>query len=370
MLDPKPYILPFLLAFLFSLILTPAIRKIALKFDFVDRPAKRKVHKKPTARMGGVSIFVSFILVAVIFYFARPYFFTFAPWQDYNLFLKFFGVFLGALILVIVGLVDDKKTLSPWIKLIFQILAALCVILAGTRVEYINNPFGGFINFGQLSFNFDLFDVNFSIIPIADLVTLIWIVGMINVVNFLDGLDGLAAGVSFFGAISIFFISLLLTVYQPATAFLAIILAGAVLGFIPYNFNPAKIFMGDSGSQFLGYILAILAVISGAKLATAFLVLGFPILDGLWVVTRRIIRGTSPFRADRSHLHHRLLDFGFSVRQAVIFLWMISLIFGLIGIISTTYGKMLSGMILILVMILLLITLTFFGKRKNEKKIG
>jgi UDP-GlcNAc:undecaprenyl-phosphate GlcNAc-1-phosphate transferase len=244
----------------------------------------------------------------------------------------------------------------------------LIVIVSGTRIEYLNNPLGGFINFDTLRYNFTLFGAGLSITPLADFITLIWIVGIINVINFLDGLDGLAAGVSFFSAVSIFFVSLLLTVYQPATALLSAILAGSLLGFLPFNFNPAKIFMGDSGSHFLGFALAILAIISGAKMATAFLVLGFPILDGLLVVCKRVIRGGSPFQADKSHLHHRLLDIGLSTRAAVIFIWLLTIAFGLVDILSTTYGKMLSAILLIVVMIFLSLLMTYFEGRKNVQK--
>lgn len=362
MLNPIPYILPFFLALGLSLLFTPIIRIIAFKFGFVDIPNKRKVHKKMTPRMGGIAIFLSFIIITLIFYFLKRDFFVFAPWHDYNLKVKFAGIIIGALILIIVGLIDDKKTLSPWIKLITQIVVALIVIISGTRIEYINNPLGGYINF-------DIWRINLGaglcLLPLADLISLIWIVGIINVINFLDGLDGLAAGVSFFAAISIFFISLLLTVYQPATAFLSIVLAGAILGFLPYNFNKAIIFMGDSGSLFLGYALAVLSIISGAKMATALLVLGFPIIDGLWVVLRRLLRGESPFKPDRSHLHHRLLKAGLSIRGVVIFLWLISLIFGILGIISTAYGKMVAIIILLIIMIIIYLILFYIERNKR-----
>lgn len=350
MLDPKPYILPFIFAFGLSLIFTPIVKILAIKFGFIDKPDPRKIHKIPIARLGGLAIFLSFVIVTLIYYFTQRDFFVFAPWHDYNLNVKFFGIIIGALILVATGLIDDKKALSPWVKLIAQIIAALIVIISGTRIEYINNPLGGFINFN---------------LPISYLISLIWIVGIINVINFLDGLDGLAAGVSFFACLSIFFISLLLTVYQPATAILSVILAGAILGFLPYNFNPAKIFMGDSGSLFLGYALAILSIISGAKMATALLVLGFPIIDGLWVVARRTARGESPFKPDKTHLHHRLLSAGLTVRSAVIIIWLISLIFGFLGIISTTYGKMIAIIILLAVMITVYLILFFVERSKK-----
>lgn len=364
MLDPKPYILPFLVALGLSLIFTPVVRKIALRFGFTDEPDKRKVHKKTIARLGGLAIFLSFALATAIFCFARRDLIVFAPWHEYNLSVKFTGIVVGAVILVITGLIDDKKTLSPQFRLIAQIIAALCVIVGGTKIDYLNSPVGGVIDFDVLRINIGA-GIYFS--PVADIITLIWIVGIINVINFFDGLDGLAAGVSFFAALSIFFISLLLTVFQPATALFSLILAGAILGFIPYNFNPAKIFMGDSGSLFLGYSLAVLAIISGAKMATALLVLGFPIIDGLLVVLRRVFRGESPFQPDKTHLHHRLLAVGMSVKSVVIFLWLISLAFGFLGIISTTYGKMVAIIALLGIMAVIYLALYIIEGKQNAK---
>lgn len=317
--------------------------------------------------MGGLAIFLSFALVALIYYFLKPDLFVFAPWHKYDLDIKFLGIGLGALILVVVGLMDDKKSLSPWAKLIFQIIAALLVVFSGTRVEYFNNPFGGFINLDIWQFDFTLSGITFSLVPLADLFSLFWIVAIINVVNFLDGLDGLAAGVSFLASMSIFFISLLLTVFQPATALFSAILCGSLLGFLFFNFNPAKIFMGDSGSQFLGYILAVFAIISGAKMATAFLVLGFPILDGLWVILRRIKERRSPFYPDKNHLHHRLLRAGFSIREAVLFLYVLSIAFGVVGILSTTYGKLVALIVLVAVMVIIALILLSL-ERKNVKE--
>jgi UDP-N-acetylmuramyl pentapeptide phosphotransferase/UDP-N-acetylglucosamine-1-phosphate transferase len=182
----------------------------------------------------------------------------------------------------------------------------------------------------------------------------------VNTINFLDGLDGLAGGVSGIAFFVLFFLSLTPTVLQPETAFLCIILAGCALGFLPYNFHPAKIFMGDSGSYFLGFMLAVLAIIAGGKIATALLVLGFPILDAFWVILRRILSFHSPFIADKKHLHHRLLEVGLSQRQAVGLIYFLSLCFGAVALFLQT-GKQKSIALLVLGMVMFFLAIILVG---------
>jgi UDP-GlcNAc:undecaprenyl-phosphate GlcNAc-1-phosphate transferase len=197
---------------------------------------------------------------------------------------------------------------------------------------------------------FELGNWQFHITPIANLVSLIWMVGLANTINFLDGLDGLAAGISGIAAFIIFLLAVGPRVDQPLVALLAIILAGAAFGFLPYNFHPARIFMGDSGALFLGLALAMLAVYSGAKLATAALVLGFPIIDAMWAATRRLARGRSPFRADRMHFHHLLLDAGLSQRQAVLTLYAVAAAFGGVALMVGSFAKLVALIVLIFLM--------------------
>jgi len=346
MLSISNYILPFILAFLVAYLLTPLVKKAAISYRVVDIPKKRKVHTKPIPRLGGVAIYLAFLLLSLGFLYLNKQYFTFGPISQLDPTGPFVGMLVGGFVLVIGGILDDAYDLSPFRKFLFQALAALLAIAFGVGIDFIRSPFGGFIRLDELVFQFDLFGFNLEFVIWADLLAFVWLVAIINVVNWLDGLDGLAAGVSAIAAFFIFIISILAGIQQPLTALVAVILAGSIIGFLPFNFNPANIFMGDSGSQFLGYMLGILAIICGGKLATAGLVLGFPILDGLWVVGRRLAQGHSPFEADKKHLHHRLLSIGLNQKQVVLVLYFLSIIFGLIAVLAGSYDKFWAGVIL------------------------
>jgi UDP-GlcNAc:undecaprenyl-phosphate GlcNAc-1-phosphate transferase len=249
---------------------------------------------------------------------------------------------VGCAILVVVGVVDDLRGLSPWVKLGFQFVAAGVALAGGIGLTTIRNPFGGYFDLSTGRFAADFFSLHFHITPIANALSLLWMVGLANTINFLDGLDGLASGVSGIAAVVMFALAISAKVNQPAVALLAIILAGAAFGFLPFNFYPAKIFMGDSGAYFLGLTLAMLAIYSGAKLATAVLVLGFPIVDAVWAAIRRMVKGTSPFRADRRHFHHLLLDTGMSQRQAVLTLYAVAAAFGTVALMVGSFAKLVA----------------------------
>jgi len=365
MLSFKPYILPFAVSFIICLAITPLIRKLAKKWGFLDVPTARKIHQKTVPRAGGVAIFLAVLITLILFYLLKKDLFSLAPWDKGDVFFRLVGLFIGSLFLVIAGLVDDKKSLSPLLKLIFQICAAVIAVSFGVSIEALNNPFGGQFWLNQIQISFDLFAHPLTINLIGDFLSVFWIVGLINVINWLDGLDGLADGISGIAALAIFFIALLPWVHQGIVAVLAAATLGGVLGFLPYNFNPAKIFMGDSGSQFLGFMLAAMSIIGGAKVATAFLVLGIPIFDGLWVFFRRIFTGKSPFIADRMHLHHRLLDLGLSQREVVVLLYIFSAFFALLGILSTTYAKLIAGILLLALLISFSFVIVAWQKKKK-----
>lgn len=339
------------LGFLLTLILTPQIRRYALKHNIVDQPGGRRINKQPIPRMGGVALVIAFWLTIFGFMFLAPERLVFTNQTILGIDKNLFGVFLGALILIGTGILDDRYNLRPWQKLVAQLAAAICVPLFGIHIQWLAHPFGG--PDIQLPLWLD------TIIIIG------WIVALINVVNWLDGLDGLATGVGGIAALILFFLSIATFVNQPATALLCIVLFGCCLGFLPYNFNPAKIFLGDSGSMFLGYLLAISAVISGGKLATAGLVLAIPILDAAWVILRRVAHGQSPFVGDRRHLHHRLLDIGLSQRQTVIYYWIFSGLTGAIALASRTLTKTTVALLVLILMVSLGIVLT-----KREKSIA
>lgn len=322
------YLIGFMLAFIVTAALTPLVRAFALSHGIIDRPSEaRKIHKRPIAYLGGVAIFAGFLAASL---------FGLAPTRE------LIALLLGCTVLVVVGVIDDARGLSPWTKLLWQFVAAGVALSGGIGITAVTNPFGGTIPLDVWRIPVQIGDISFNILPIANALSLLWMVGLANTVNFLDGLDGLACGISAIAAIVIFLLSVSDRVQQPVTALLAIILAGAALGFLPYNFSPARIFMGDSGAYFLGLALAMLAIYSGGKLATAALVLGFPILDAVWAAVRRMAHRTSPFKADRKHFHHLLLDIGMSQRQAVLTLYAIAAIFGAVALESDSMAKFIA----------------------------
>lgn len=331
------YFLGFGLAFALSAGFTPWVRKYALKHGIVDAPtSERKIHKREVAYLGGVAIFGGFLLTVM----------ALMPMSR-----QLGALLLGCLILVVVGVIDDIYDLSPWVKLGGQFVAAGVALAGGIGITQITNPFGGVIDLsapGRMSF--EVWGQGFHISPLANLLSLLWMVGLANTVNFLDGLDGLACGISGIAAVVMFGLAIGDSVNQPAVAMLAIILAGAAFGFLPFNFFPAKIFMGDSGAYFLGLTLAMLSIYSGGKLATAALVLGFPIIDALWAATRRLAKRTSPFRADRQHFHHLLLDAGMTQRQAVLTLYAVAAVFGMVALTVGSLAKLVAMIVMIFLM--------------------
>jgi UDP-GlcNAc:undecaprenyl-phosphate GlcNAc-1-phosphate transferase len=347
------YLVAFLLAFALSAALTPLVRRLALKYGIIDHPDAegRKIHKQPIAYLGGLAIFFAFVIAVSV---------TLAPSRQLE------ALLLGCAILVAVGVVDDVRGLSPWSKLGWQFVAAAVALAGGIGITSFTNPFGGEIVLNNWRYAVVIAGFSFHIAPLANALSLLWMVGLANTVNFLDGLDGLACGVSGIAAIIMFALSVGPHVHQPGVAILAIILAGAAFGFLPYNFYPAKIFMGDSGALFLGLVLAMLAIYSGAKLATATLVLGFPIIDAMWAVTRRLWHHKSPFRADRGHFHHLLLDVGLSQRQAVLTLYGVSAAFGTIALVSSSFAKFIALIVLAIIMALAISILVSLSVRRNR----
>lgn len=340
------------LAFIFSALITPLVRGLANWLKILDHPVlERKIHSRPVALLGGLSVFGGF-LAALLCYLAicRP---------DFNIVpLKFFlAIIFGLLILAVGGFLDDKYNLQPKLLWLFPALASLIVVYSGIGVgiTQLSNPFGQPISIAYSFFN----------ISLSAILAWLWILGMIFTTKLLDGLDGLCSGVGLIGSLTIFAVSLTPKVNQPITASLAIILAGSLLSFLIYNFHPASIFLGESGSTIIGFLLGVLSIILGAKIATALLVMGIPILDVAWSITRRIFYRQSPFRADRAHLHYRLLDIGLNQKQAVFVLWAISAIFGFTAVFLQSMGKLIALFILFLVMITLAISVVLIYKRQH-----
>ena len=347
------YLLAFGLAFAITAAATPLVRRYALAHNIIDRPGEpRKIHTKPIAYLGGAAIFAGFVATLAVF-------------MDPS--RQLVALVLGCSILVAVGVIDDSRGLSPWTKLAWQFVAAGVALSGGIGIASITNPLGGTFDLSYGRFQVDIPGGSFHITPIANALSLIWMVGLANTINFLDGLDGLACGVSGIAAFIMFLLAVGPNVHQPAVALLAIILAGAAFGFLPFNFYPARIFMGDSGAYFLGLTLAMLAIYSGAKLATAALVLGFPIVDAVWAATRRLAKRSSPFRADKQHFHHLLLDVGLSQRQAVMIMYAVALTFGLCALLIGSFAKLVALIVLVGLMataISGLLLVSWFRQRK------
>ncbi|MDQ2087678.1 MraY family glycosyltransferase [Herbivorax sp. ANBcel31] len=331
------YIISFALAFIVAFSSTPIVRRIAFKIGAVDVPKDaRRMHKKPIARLGGMAIFSGFIVSLM--------FGVVSALLDVSGILptrQLLGLLVGVFIIVAIGIIDDVKQLGAKFKLVFQIAAALSVvIISGTRITTLTNPFAS----GGVS---QLNDVSSYIL------TILWIVGVTNAINLIDGLDGLAAGVSSISYLSLFFISILNG--EASDAIIIAILAGATLGFLPYNFNPAKIFMGDTGSTFLGFTLAVISIQGMMKTYAAFsiaiplLVLGLPLFDTASTIIRRILKRKPIMEADREHLHHRLIDMGLSQKQSVGVMYTASAALGLCAVVLTDRGVL--GAIVLIVSI-------------------
>ena len=328
---------PAAVAFIISWLGTPLVVRLAKKWNLYDLPSARRIHTKPMPRLGGIVMWLAIIVTLLIFFGADP---------------KFYGLLIGATMIFILGLADDIYGLPPLLKLVGQILVASVVILFGITLSNLTNPFGGVI----------------LLPPVWDVIlTFIWILLVVNTINWLDGLDGLAAGVSSIAAFVLVILSLYTIVNQPQTAALAAIVMGAALGFLYYNWHPAKIFMGHSGSHLLGFMLAVLAVISGGKLATAALVLGVPILDAGWAIVRRIKQGKTPWSPDKEHLHHQLLALGLGQRGTVLLLYLLAIGFGAIALMSGTLVKFVALILVIVVMALIVQTITRLRQQRVRR---
>ena len=318
-----------LAAAIVSLITTPVVRTLAIRIGAVDVPKDgRRMHNHPIPRMGGLAIFFGFLLSTLVFLpLTRP--------------LR--GMLMGAVIIVILGIFDDIYALGAKLKLVVQICAALIAVLMGNEITLLSNP--------NIFSSNPFWELGWLAIPVS----VIWIVGITNAVNLIDGLDGLACGVSTISSMTLLVIAL--TVAEPSIAILTAALAGGCLGFLPYNLNPAKIFMGDTGSTFLGFVLAVVSIQGLFKLyaimsfAVPFLVLALPIFDTCFAILRRVSHGQSPMTPDRGHIHHRLIDMGFSQKQAVAVLYVISAILGLSAVVLATNG-VLKAMVFLLALCL------------------
>ena len=305
-----------LCAFAVSFLMCPLVKSFAYRIGAIDVPKdSRRMHKKPVPRLGGLAIYLGFLVSLLLFVRVDG---------------ELQGILLGASVIVVLGVVDDMSPLRAYFKFCVQIAAALIAVFHGVVIETLSNP--------NVFADSPYWDLGWLSVP----VTVLWIVGITNAVNLIDGLDGLACGVSTISAVTVLVIALLVSEGDIALVMAA--LAGACLGFLPYNRKPAKMFMGDTGSTFLGYVLATVSIqglfkyYAVVSFAVPFLILGLPMFDTLFAIVRRLAHGQNPMAPDRGHIHHRLIDMGLSQKQAVAALYVISSILGLSAVVLTSSG--------------------------------
>lgn len=318
------YILALIIALLASFLLTPYIKQLAVKIGAVDKPDKRKVHTHVMPRLGGLAIYLATMLAIVC---SMP------------ITRDLLGILLGGTWIVIVGVLDDKYSLPARVKLAGQVIAAVILVAFDVKIEWLNNPFGGYFYLEYLSIPFTVF----------------WVISFINVVNLIDGLDGLAAGVSGIASITVILVAVHQGYFPVAT--LTAALAGGIIGFIHYNFNPATIFMGDTGSMFIGYMLAAISIFGAVKSAATIallvpaIALGLPIMDTAFAILRRYSNGRPIFQPDKGHLHHRLLAMGLSQRQAVLLMYGISIVLCLAAFVLAEANVYVAAVVIVLILV-------------------
>ncbi len=360
----------FLISAILSLILTYFSYRLTSKYKLaMQTPRERDLHSKPISRLGGVAIVLSFLLVMIEYaIFARKDVTDFGfPYSILGLSIdkRLLGMLIATIFISVVMLLDDLKGLPAYIKLLSQIAAALILIITGVGITYLNNPFGLTINLNTISWPVQIGTNIFHFVLWADLLFIAWVLLLTNATNFIDGLDGLAGSLSLTAAVILAIMSFQMG--QTATATLALVFAGAIFGFLFFNLPPAKIFLGDTGSMFLGLILATLTFITGGKLATVFLVFALVIIDALYVIAKRLIRGKNPFTtSDQTHLHHRFLKAGLSQQSTLLIVILFSLAFGLSALYLEPKIKLITLVALSVLTVIMFVSLDLKGV-KSEK---
>jgi UDP-GlcNAc:undecaprenyl-phosphate GlcNAc-1-phosphate transferase len=357
--DALPYILVAgAAAALVAYLLTPWAMRVATITGAIDQPdSGRRIHVRPIPRAGGLAVAIAFVVVGLLALFLQDRFelVRIPSWRllDQGEVIAVFG---GAILAAAFGFIDDKWQIRARWQFIFQLVLAGFAILLGLQILSISNPLeflGGVFADDNIAFEGIL----------ASLVTTLWIVGMINSINFIDGLDGLSTGVAIIAALTLGFVSFgFESAYQPVVALLCLVFAGSMLGYLPWNFNPAAVFIGTTGVMVMGYLLAVLAILGSAKVAVALLILGVPIIDTFWIITRRLLNGNSPFTPDRGHIHHRLLDLGLSHRGVVLLIYAITTLLAITSVLlAGGSGPIYAFMAIVIISGLLLLVITFRG---------
>lgn len=347
--------LPFLVAFFTTTLITPLCIRILKKYRVVDDPKVRKhpgvIHSKPVPRGGGIPLFIGFAVAGLIF----------LPINQIT-----GTIFLASFIALFIGVLDDKYDISPYVRFAINIICAVIVVAAGVSVPFITNPLGGILYLNELRLPFEILGIQGAIV-LSDIVAVLWIVWVMNMLNWSKGVDGQMPGIVAISAIIIGILSLrfgVLDEFSLISSTLSFIIAGVALGFLIYNFHPAKIFPGY-GATAIYLLLAVVSILSSAKLATAILVMGVPLADGAFTIGRRILTGRSPFWHDKKHLHHLLLSFGFGQRRIALFYWVVSAIFGSLSLVLSNKGKIFAIIMLVIIVGGALLFLNYLLGKKN-----
>ncbi|HVZ12640.1 MAG TPA: MraY family glycosyltransferase [Patescibacteria group bacterium] len=345
----------FLVSCIGVIILTPPTIFFAKKLGLVDDPKTHKhpavIHKKTLPRGGGLPIYLS-ILLGILFLL-----------PDSTVFLP---VLISGGLIVIVGLLDDRYDLSPYLRFGANIVCAAIVVFSGIHVPFITNPLGGILHFSNISYPIFGFDLS-----LGSLIAVVWVVWIMNMLNWSKGVDGQMPGIAAISAIVVGFAALRFPVLTESNILIsqaAFIVAGASAGFLFYNFYPAKIFPGYSAT-ILGFMIGVLSIMSGVKLATALLVMGVPAADFVFIFIRRIMQHKSPFRGDREHLHHLLLKLGMGQRRIAISYWIVSLLLGVFALNLSSRGKLFAIILVVVVVGSVILTLRFLLRKINEESI-
>jgi len=341
------YIIPAVISFLATLGLVVFARWLFPKIGMMDRPHKYGLKRSPIPYYGGALIFVVFLVMVLIF----------VPLDK-----AVIGLLIGAAAIVFIGFLDDMFSVSPFIRLLFQLFAGVALVLSGVFIFSINIPFIGVLDMDGL--------IYYGIPVISSVFTIVWIMAIVNTMNFIDGVSGLASGVGFIAGLTIFVLSIHPGIHenpqsQVGVALIALILSMSCLAFLLFDFPKPKILMGDTGSTFIGFIIATLAIFSGGKVATAFLVLGIPILDMIWVVLRRTLSGQKFWKGDLKHLHHRFLDIGLSERHVVLLYLAVTAVFGISAVSFVSSEQKFFILIALVVLMFLLASALVFLPRKR-----
>lgn len=355
-------------SFTASFLVTPLVIKLAKRFRIVDYPSRRHpaiLHKKPLPRAGGAAILTAILLTYLFFSILDPALIT----------KHLIGVFIGALIVVFVGILDDKYDINPYVRLGSNFLAAAAVVAFGVGITWVANPFDGQIRFDEIIVRFSLpegglFGGPHSIILFADIFAFLWIAWLMNAMNWSSGVDGQLSGITAIATVALGFVAVTFLETDPnqiPLAILAFVTAGAYLGFLPWSFYPQKIMPGYSGGSLAGFLIAVLSILAGGKLAIAAIVLAVPLVDGFWAIGRRILKGRLPVWGDKEHLHHQLLALGWKIPQVALFYYSITIILAVFALSLDSRGKFFAIIMLFVLFLSGLATIAALVRRFKYK---